>query len=88
MVDSKNKKVYDPELFTDLLLPLRIGDHWGLLICQMELQRHVVMIFKEWVVDQTITENLEKLGNVIKNLAIEQGCKIQGKVKVVREEKW
>ena len=47
VVDSKNKKVYDPELFTDLLLPLRIGDHWGLLIFQMELQRHVVMIFKE-----------------------------------------
>ena len=40
------------------------------------------------MVDQKITENLEKLGNVIKNLAIEQGCKIQGKVKVVREEKW
>ena len=46
------------------------------------------MIFNEWVVDPTITGNLEKLGNLLKNLALEQGCKIQGKIKVVREEKW
>lgn len=44
---TKDVRVYYLNLFLDLLIPIKVGEHWLLLLCQFKKLKPTMLIFEE-----------------------------------------